>query len=156
MTDIVDENTRSRMMAGIRGKNTKPEILVRRFLHGRGFRYRLHDRVLPGRPDIVLPRYRTAIFVNGCFWHRHPHCRLAYFPKSNAEKWNRKFTLNVARDNINQSLLLTMGWRVIVAWECGLRKNSEITLRLLEHSIRKPIEVAEVIQLPSPQFEKLQ
>jgi DNA mismatch endonuclease (patch repair protein) len=102
-----------------------------------------------------LPRYRTVVLVNGCFWHRHQHCRFAYFPKSNAEKWNRKFSLNVARDNINQSLLLAMGWRVIVAWECGLRKNAQVTLTLLEDSIRKTVHMAEVIQLPGSANHKL-
>lgn len=118
MADIVDRATRSRMMSGIRGKNTKPELLVRRFLHRAGLRFRLHSRGLPGRPDIVLPRFRTVVFVHGCFWHRHRGCRYCYTPTSNRQFWLEKFERNVARDRANHAALTRLGWRVILVWEC--------------------------------------
>lgn len=121
MVDIVNKAVRSRMMASIRGQDTRPEMMVRRFLHGKGFRYRLHARSLPGSPDLVLPKYRLAIFVHGCFWHRHTGCRYATIPDQNREKWQRKFVQNVERDQRNINQLLERGWRVIVVWECGLR-----------------------------------
>lgn len=118
MADVVDPATRSRMMAGIRGKNTRPERIVRSFLHLRGFRFRLHRKDLPGRPDIVLPKYRTAIQVHGCFWHRHPGCRFATTPSSNAEFWQAKFAENVDRDARHEAALRQLGWRVLTVWEC--------------------------------------
>jgi DNA mismatch endonuclease (patch repair protein) len=137
--DIVDAATRSRMMAGIRGKNTRPEVKVRSFLHSKGFRYRLHDRGLPGSPDIVLPKYKTAIFVHGCFWHRHTSCPKATNPANNAEKWQAKFTENLARDKRNIPELIGMGWYVIVIWECGLGKLTvPKDLEWLVKAIRKP------------------
>lgn len=123
MTDIVDSQTRSAMMAAIRGKNTKPEIVVRRFLHRLGFRFRLHRRDLPGRPDIVLPKYRTVVEVRGCFWHRHEGCPLAYMPKSNREFWEPKLNGNRERDRRNLRELARLGWRAIVVWECELGEN---------------------------------
>ncbi|WP_081986545.1 very short patch repair endonuclease [Chitinibacter sp. ZOR0017] len=120
--DIVTPQKRSAMMSGIRGKNTKPELLVRSFLHAQGFRFRLHRKDLPGGPDIVLPKYHVCIFVHGCFWHRHPDCRLASTPKSRQEFWEPKFAGNVERDTRNQAALLASGWRVVILWECGLRK----------------------------------
>lgn len=120
MTDIVDRATRSRMMAGIGGKDTAPELTVRRFLHQEGFRFRLHRRDLPGRPDIVLTRYRVAILVHGCFWHRHPRCRYATTPSSNRAFWQAKFAQNVARDRRNLRDLRRLGWKPIVIWECSL------------------------------------
>ncbi len=123
MTDIVDKKTRSRMMAGIRGKDTKPELLVRRFLHARGFRYRLHDKRLPGSPDIVLPKHKLAVFVHGCFWHRHAGCRLASTPDQNRQQWMKKFSLNADRDARQIQILLESGWRVLVIWECGLKST---------------------------------
>jgi DNA mismatch endonuclease (patch repair protein) len=122
MVDVVDQKTRSRMMAGIRGKNTRPEIFVRQFLHGQGLRFRLHARNLPGCPDIVLPKWRVAIFVHGCFWHRHERCRFNTIPVNNAERWQRKFDENVARDRRNALALVSAGWAVIILWECGLRE----------------------------------
>jgi DNA mismatch endonuclease, patch repair protein len=116
--DIVDKATRSRMMSGIRGANTKPELKVRRFLHAAGLRYRLHVKDLPGKPDIVLPRHRAAVFVHGCFWHQHPGCRFAYSPKSNAEFWQKKLSGNVQRDRVKEQLLREAGWRVFTVWEC--------------------------------------
>ena len=120
MTDIVDSQTRSAMMSGIRGKNTKLEIVVRRFLHRMGFRFRLHRRDLPGRPDIVLPRYRTVVEVRGCFWHRHEGCPFAYTPKSNREFWETKLNGNRDRDRRNLRKLGELGWRTVEVWECEL------------------------------------
>ncbi|MEC9346635.1 MAG: very short patch repair endonuclease [Pseudomonadota bacterium] len=121
MTDIVDSATRSRMMASIRGRNTRPELLLRKALHARGFRYRLHARNVIGRPDLVLPRYRAAVFVHGCFWHRHPGCRYATTPATRPEFWRAKFEANVARDAKVRDALLADGWRVAIIWECALR-----------------------------------
>lgn len=121
MVDVVDSVTRSRMMAGIKGKNTKPEMNVRRYLHSMGFRYRLHVKNLPGRPDVVLPKYKLVIFVHGCFWHRHKGCRYATSPDQNAGKWEEKFRKNIERDEIQIEQLKKLGWRIIVIWECGLR-----------------------------------
>ena len=129
MTDIVDTRTRSAMMAGIRGKDTKPEIVVRRFLHRSGFRFRLHRKDLPGRPDIVLPRYRTVVEVRGCFWHRHEDCPFAYVPKSNRDFWLAKFSSNRERDSRNLRRLRDLGWHVIEVWECELN-DDEVLSRL--------------------------
>src|SRR5688572_20028253 len=118
MADIVSRQTRSKMMSGIRGKDTKPEIKVRQFLHSKGLRYRIHVRDLPGRPDIVFPKYRTVVFVHGCFWHRHPNCPYAYRPKSNVDFWETKLNGNVGRDVKHTKQLLELGWNVIVVWEC--------------------------------------
>lgn len=123
MTDVVDASTRSRMMAGIRGRHTAPEIAVRRYLHGAGLRFRLHDRRLPGRPDLVLPAYRTAVLVHGCFWHRHPGCRYATTPATRPEFWAAKFAANVDRDRRNAATLEAMGWNVMVVWECETRNE---------------------------------
>lgn len=114
-------------MSGIRGKNTKPELIVRRFLHAAGFRFRLHVRQLPGNPDIVLPRYRAAIFVHGCFWHQHPGCRFAYTPKSNAEFWLAKLNGNVQRDSTKKSLLKAAGWHVHTVWECEIAEEARLS-----------------------------
>ena len=124
MVDIVDKAVRSRIMSGIRGKDTKPEMKVRRFLHAVGFRYRLHVRDLPGRPDIVLPKYRTVVQVHGCFWHRHAGCRSAAMPASNVEMWSAKFARNIERDREVERQLIEMGWRVLTVWECdcGLQR----------------------------------
>lgn len=121
MTDIVDPATRSRMMSGIRGLNTKPEIIVRKALFATGFRFRLHRKDLPGCPDIVLPRLRVAIFVHGCFWHVHQGCRHARIPTSRREFWEAKLAANVARDVRAVDALLLEGWRVLVVWECATR-----------------------------------
>lgn len=105
-------------MSRIRGKDTGPELALRRVLHRLGLRYRLHGAGLPGKPDLVFPRYRTVVFVHGCFWHRHPECNIATTPKSNTLSWAEKFDKNVARDKRVSAALVTMGWKVIVAWEC--------------------------------------
>jgi len=122
--DVVDRRTRSRMMAGITGRNTRPEMAVRRALHVAGFRFRLHRKDLPGSPDIVLPRYRTVVFVHGCFWHRHAGCRLAKLPASNADFWRVKLEGNVQRDRNAVKALLAGGWRVLTVWECAIRDQS--------------------------------
>ncbi len=128
MVDIVDSETRSRMMRNIRGKDTKPELLLRRALHVRGLRYRLHQQGLPGRPDLVFPKYRAAVFVHGCFWHRHEECRYATTPATRAEFWQAKFKANVFRDSVVRGALLAGGWRVATIWECALRKPEQVTL----------------------------
>lgn len=133
--DTVDTVTRSRMMSAIRGKNTKPEMVVRRFLHGRGYRYRIHRKDLAGKPDIVIPRLRVCIFVHGCFWHRHPGCPYATNPKTRPEFWNEKFQKNVARDLANIDLLEVAGWNVLVVWECQLKKDPD-TLDQLDQKLR--------------------
>lgn len=137
MVDIVDPLTRARMMSGIRGKNTKPELLVRRFLHGLGFRYRLNVRELSGSPDIVLPRFRTCISVHGCFWHRHAGCRLAANPATRRQFWQKKFNENVARDRRARKQLLKEEWQVIEIWECGLRAYGIAGLNWLPTAIRR-------------------
>lgn len=129
--DIVEPALRSRMMSGIRGKDTKPEMLVRRFLHAHGYRYRLHRKDLPGKPDIVLSRLRVCIFVHGCFWHRHPGCRFAVLPKTRTEFWEAKLLGNVARDEQAIKSLNESGWRTIVVWECQLRGASIVLHELL-------------------------
>lgn len=123
MTDVVDSATRSRMMAGIRGKDTAPELALRRALHGAGFRFRLHAKKLPGRPDLVLPRWRAAVQVHGCFWHRHRGCRYATSPATRSEFWTAKFAGNVERDARNHAALRALGWRVATVWECALSRD---------------------------------
>lgn len=134
MVDVVDVATRSRMMAGIGSKNTKPEIQVRRYLHARGFRFRLHDKRLPGKPDVVLPKWKAVIFVHGCFWHWHG-CRYFKLPKTNTEFWREKLSANKRRDEANCAQLVALGWRVLVIYECALRNDAEKTLASLEDSI---------------------
>ncbi|TXI89385.1 MAG: DNA mismatch endonuclease Vsr [Cupriavidus sp.] len=122
MVDVVDQATRSRMMSGIRGKDTKPELTVRSALHRAGLRFRLHAS-LPGKPDLVLPKYRTVVFVHGCFWHRHEGCRFATTPASNTGFWRGKFAANVARDAKVRQQLEDQGWRVLVIWSCQLSER---------------------------------
>lgn len=121
MADVVDSATRSRMMAGIQGKNTKPELLVRKYLHGHGLRYRLHAKELPGKPDLVLPKFKAVVFVHGCFWHQHAGCKYATTPSSRKVFWANKLSENVARDAYQIAALSGLGWRVFVVWECELR-----------------------------------
>ena len=123
MADVVDTATRSRMMAGIRGADTRPELVLRRELHRRGFRYRLHVRGLPGRPDMVFPRWRAALFVHGCFWHGHG-CTLFRWPKNNEAFWRTKIEGNRARDTRKADALRQAGWRVGSVWECALRHSA--------------------------------
>jgi DNA mismatch endonuclease (patch repair protein) len=121
MIDVVDRITRSRMMAGIRGKNTKPELDLRRALHREGLRYRLHVTGLPGRPDIVLRKHRAAIQVHGCFWHRHEHCAFCTTPASNMRFWKSKFGETINRDKRNLEALRKLGWKVAIVWECSVK-----------------------------------
>lgn len=123
MADVHTPEIRSYNMSRIKGKDTKPEELVRKHLFSKGFRYRKNVSKLPGKPDIVLPKYRTCIFVNGCFWHGHEGCRYFVWPKNNADFWKDKIRGNIARDQINQEKLRQMGWNTIVVWECDLRKD---------------------------------
>lgn len=132
MADIKSPEERSLNMAHIRSKNTKPEEIVRKYLFSEGFRYRKNDRRYPGKPDIVLPKYRTIVFVNGCFWHQHPGCKYAHIPKSNFEFWKKKFDKNIARDQANIKKLEEMGWNVIVVWECELSTKEKRRKRLEE------------------------
>lgn len=131
--DIVDTATRSRMMAGIKGQNTQPEMLVRRFLHANGYRFRLHRRDLPGSPDIVLSKFRTCIFIHGCFWHRHPGCRYSTTPKTNSDFWLKKFESNVERDIRVKAALESTGWAVLTFWECQIKSSPAPLEGLLEH-----------------------
>jgi DNA mismatch endonuclease, patch repair protein len=125
MPDIVDKKTRSRMMSGIRGKNTKPELLIRSQLHRAGFRFRLHVRDLPGKPDIVLPKYKAAIFVQGCFWHGHD-CHLFKVPGTRTEWWLAKIERNRQNDAVAIEALLDAGWRVAEVWECALKGRGRL------------------------------
>lgn len=120
-------------MAGIKGRDTKPELAVRRIAHKLGLRFRLHRKDLPGRPDLVFPRRRLAVFVHGCFWHRHDGCRYAYTPKSRVAFWTKKFAENVARDRRNEEALRDLGWRVLVIWECITRNEEAVRRHLQEH-----------------------
>src|SRR5690606_9744744 len=117
-------------MSRIRGRNTRPEKVVRSLLHRMGYRFRLHRRDLPGTPDMVLPRHRAVIFVHGCFWHRHGRCRYAYTPKSRVEFWEEKFRQNVERDRRNAWALRRAGWRVLVVWECEIRDLDKLERRI--------------------------
>ena len=124
MVDVVDKSTRSRMMSGIQGKNTKPELMIRKALHKRGFRYRLHAKDLPGKPDIVLPKYNAIIQVNGCFWHRH-ECDLFKWPATRVGFWKNKIEGNALRDVRNQKELDKLGWRLKIVWECDLKGKNK-------------------------------
>ena len=137
MADVHTPEQRSYNMSQIRGKNTKPEELVRKYLFSQGFRYRKNDSRLPGKPDIVLPKYKTVIFVNGCFWHGHEGCRYFVWPKNNAEFWKTKISGNIQRDAQCIQVLEDQGWNVIVVWECELKKhNAKTTLEHLREIIR--------------------
>lgn len=125
MADVVSPSARSRMMSGIRGKNTWPERALRSALFAAGLRYRLHVRGLPGIPDLVFPKYRAVIFVHGCFWHRHAGCRYTTIPKANGDFWQKKFEGNVSRDARHVEMLLKLGWRVAIVWECSLKRSVE-------------------------------
>lgn len=136
MTDRITPEHRSWNMSRIKGKDTKIEVKVRSWLFSKGFRFRKNDRRYPGTPDIVLPKYKTVIFINGCFWHRHEGCRYATTPKTRTEFWINKFEKNVENDRKHKEELETMGWRVITLWECELKKNSfEDTMNFLMERI---------------------
>ena len=126
----MESEVRSRNMAAIKSKNTKPEIKVRQLLHSMGYRFRLHMKDLPGNPDIVLKKYKTVIYVNGCFWHRHPNCKYASTPKTRTSFWSQKFQSNVERDNKNYIKIKNLGWKYIVVWECELKNRSDLVEKL--------------------------
>lgn len=134
ITDTLSPAARSERMSRVRGKDTKPEMLVRRLVHGLGYRYRLHGRKLPGAPDLVFPTRRKAIQVHGCFWHRHPdpECRLARLPKSRQEFWMEKLDGNRARDERNAAAIRALGWEQLELWECQLRDRGEVERRVIE------------------------
>ncbi len=136
MADVHDKMTRSFNMSQIHGKNTKPEEIVRKYLFAQGLRYRKNDKRYPGHPDIVLPKYKTIIFVHGCFWHLHKDCSRAKLPTSNVEFWRKKLSANAERDIKEKNELEAIGWRVLVVWECQLKKAiREQTLRKLYEQI---------------------
>lgn len=136
MTDVFTKRKRSEVMSRIKGRDTSPELAVRSLLHRLGYRFRLHSRNLVGKPDIVLPRWRTVVFVHGCFWHRHRNCRFAYTPKTRKTFWLEKFAANVARDKAVARQLVKLGWRVITVWECKVA-NSRTLTRVLTKAISR-------------------
>lgn len=136
MPDVHSAGTRSRNMAAIRGRDTKPEILIRKGLFAAGFRYRLHDRRLPGRPDLVLPKYRAVIFINGCFWHGHD-CPMFRWPETREEFWREKIRGNIARDQRNHKAVDAMGWRRAVIWECALKGGRKVSADAVVRQVAK-------------------
>lgn len=136
--DTVDKETRSKIMAKVGQKGTRPEMVLRRALHKLGLRYKLHDKKLPGRPDLVFPKYKAVIFVNGCFWHAHENCKYFKVPSSRRVFWMEKFESNKLRDKRNYEELATMGWNVIIVWECALKKNAieNVALHINECLVR--------------------
>lgn len=134
--DIFSPEKRSQVMSRIRSKDTKPEKIIRSILHKLGFRFRINRKDLPGKPDIVLPKYKTVIFVHGCFWHRHEGCKYAYTPKSNADFWNKKFSLNLQRDKDIQNKLGKRGWKILTIWECEIKEIKK-TPELLDSLLKK-------------------
>lgn len=145
MADVVNPDKRSRMMSGIQGKNTKPEVAIRKALHGRGFRYKLYDRTLPGKPDIVLPKYRAVIQVNGCFWHAHG-CHLFKWPASRQDFWKEKLNKNQIRDAKNKEELLALGWRLLLVWECAFKGTFRWPFDQLVDKIEKWIKSDSVLE----------
>lgn len=137
MVDRISRSHRSWNMSRIRSSETQPELAVRKLLHQLGYRFRLHDRKLPGVPDIVLPKHRTIVFVHGCYWHQHRGCRYAYKPKSNEAFWEKKFADNVARDRVVARQLRHLGWSVITVWECQTRDLPKLQSRLLRQLARR-------------------
>lgn len=125
MADVHSKEVRSYNMSRIRSKDTKPEMIVRRFLHSNGFRYKLHDKKLPGKPDIVLPKYKTVIFINGCFFHGHKGCKYFVIPKTRTKWWVDKINSNIKNDTKNLKLLNQLNWKIIKIWECQIKKNKE-------------------------------
>lgn len=147
LADIVDPAKRSEMMAGIGAKNTKPELLVRRILHRLGYRFRLHRKDLPGKPDIVLPKWRTVVFVHGCFWHGHVDCPIFRLPKSRTEFWSKKIEANRRRDDLVQKAYTKLDWRVSVVWECALKGKSRIDPETIGRILADFLEKSEVERL---------
>lgn len=147
MSDIVDTRTRARMMASIKGKDTRPELVIRSALHNAGFRYRLHDPRLPGKPDLVLPRYRSVIFVHGCFWHRHRGCKYRATPSTRMSFWEEKFEKNIARDQRNCKLLNEAGWNVLIVWECGVQYELDRVMECIQGALISGFR-SEVFEIP--------
>ena len=153
MADIMTPEERSRCMAAIKGKDTKPEMIVRKYLFSRGLRYRVQGKKLPGRPDIVLAKYKTVVFVDGCFWHGHEGCRYFRLPKSNVEFWQAKIERNMARDARNEAELTAMGWRVIRVWECDVRAvagRQEYLDRLYENIVGESPKTSKPLHYSEP------
>lgn len=140
MVDVVTPEKRSQMMAGIRGQDTKPEIAIRKLLFARGYRFRVRRKDLPGKPDIVLPKHNSVIFVHGCFWHGHAQCNLFRMPKSKQEFWNKKIAGNIVRDEIAIAKLLEEGWRVCTVWECALKGRNRLGEDKVINSLKEWIE----------------
>lgn len=138
MVDTISPKYRSEIMSRVRAKNTKPEMVVRRLLHAAGYRYRLHARDLPGKPDLVFPARRKVIFINGCFWHRHRDCALARLPKSRIEFWTDKLERNRERDERNVEALRDQGWEVLTVWECEIRDPTTLMPRVVAFLERRP------------------
>ena len=136
MVDIVDRETRSRMMSGIRGKDTKPELLIRKALFAKGFRYRLHDKRLPGKPDLVFPKYHAVIFIHGCFWHGHD-CHLFKWPSTRPEFWKTKINRNRDVDERNYKKLKGDGWRILTIWECAIKGKTRLSLEKIVDASEK-------------------
>lgn len=153
MTDIVDRPTRSRMMRGITGRNTKPELAIRQRLHAAGFRFRLHAASLPGRPDLVIKKYNAVVFVHGCFWHGHAGCPYFRLPGTNSAFWEEKIASNRIRDSRQVSDLEDVGWRVAIVWECAVRAGPDAAARRLEEFLLGTDQHAEIASeraLPVP------
>jgi DNA mismatch endonuclease (patch repair protein) len=139
--DRFSAEDRSKIMSQVKNKNTKPELKIRKFLFSQGYRYRINVKNLPGCPDIVLPKYKTVIFVNGCFWHGHSNCKRAKLPQSNSDFWEKKILSNIARDKLNHALLESMGWNVVVIWSCEINqliKFGTVEKLLLNSGKKKP------------------
>jgi DNA mismatch endonuclease, patch repair protein len=139
--DTLSTEKRSWNMSRIRSKDTRPEKAVRSLLHNMGYRYRLHVRSLPGTPDLVLPRYRTAVFVHGCFWHRHPECKYAYTPKSRTDFWSSKFAQNIRSHERALMELENLGWRVLVIWECEIANPDALKAKLITLFLRACLKI---------------
>jgi DNA mismatch endonuclease, patch repair protein len=136
MTDTISAQRRSEIMRNVKNKDSKPEMIVRKFLHSKGFRFRVHDKKLPGHPDIKLTKYKTTIFINGCFWHGHKSCKIYVMPKTNTPFWDAKIEKNILRDIKIINNLIEMDWRVITIWECELKsRKREQTLEMLVNKI---------------------
>ena len=158
MADTMTPEQRHRCMAAIKGKDTKPELIVRKYLFSRGLRFRIQVRKLPGRPDIVLPKYKTVIFVDGCFWHGHEGCKYYRLPKSNIDFWRAKIERNTARDARNEAELRSRGWRVLRVWECDIRTvaTRDAYLRLLYDTITTPIPDTAIAPVPGTIINPIQ
>ena len=164
MADVVTPEQRSRCMAAIKGKDTKPEMIVRKYLFSRGLRYRVNNRKLPGSPDIVLKKYKTVIFIDGCFWHGHEGCKYYRLPKTNVDFWRHKIALNIARDYANSVDLRLAGWKVIRVWECDIKTKAkrEVALESLyreiigteheSHAYKSTAEVSPIAAEPRPSY----